>query len=319
MVYNIVGSGTLLHGDISLFSHPPNGSVPDILVQTKPNMYFVRASLSVTMLSFFLDATYAQVNDPKSSSTIPTVTALHQTTITNQPAQLPCLVTVNGIAFDTCVETSHPAELSTTSESQLPRITSAPLLENCLVTINGIVYNTCNTFVSTIGDSPITMAPQHTRSNALDQAKCIISSNGGLYNTCGLFLSIIRGCSIMMAPRHTPSNTLDQANCFTTIDGRVSHTCAGADTSACEELSDCRQLNAPCLTTLTAPEGHAVVVDCEGGFESGHPRTVTSLSPPPSSPTTVCVENRCYDVIGTFGSPASANATPTQTISKDEL
>ena len=273
-------------------------------------MYFLRTSLSVAVLSFFLGSTYAQVNDPKSPSTIPTVTA---------PAQLPCLVTVNGIAFNTCVEASPPAELSTTSESQLPRITSAPLQANCLVTINGIVYNTCSIFLSTIGNSPITVAPQHTPSNAFNQANCLITSNGIVYNTCGLFLSTIRGCPIMMAPRHTSSKTLDQANCFTTIDGRVSNTCAGADISPCDSLSDCRQPNAPCLTTLTAPEGHAVVVDCGGGFESGHSRTMTSPSSPPSTPTTVCAENRCYDVVGTFGSPASANATPTQTISKEEL
>lgn len=283
-------------------------------------MYFVPASLSVTVLSFFLGATYAQVNDPKSSSTIPTVTVTYHTTVTNQPAQLPCLVTVNGIAFNTCVETSTPAELSTTSESQLPHITSAPLqAKKCLVTINGIVYNTCSLFLSTIGDSPITMAPRETPSNTVDQGNCLITSNGIVYNTCSIFMSTIGGCPIMMAPRHPSSNTLDPANCFTTIDGRVSNTCAGANISPCESLSDCRQPNAPCLTTLTAPEGHAVVVDCGGGFESGHPSTVTSPSSPPSTPTTVCVENRCYDVIGTFGSPASANATPTQTISKGEL
>lgn len=226
---------------------------------------------------------------------------------------------MNGIAFNTCVEASPSTELSTTPESQLPHITTAPLQAKCLVTINGIVYNTCSLFLSTIKDSPITMAPQHTPSNTFDQANCLITRDGVVYNTCGLFLSTIRGCPIMMAPRHTPGNTLDQANCFTTMDGRVSDTCAGANTLPCEGLSSCREPNAPCLTTVTAPEGHVVVVDCGYGFESGHPPTMTSPSSPPSTPTTVCMENRCYDVIGTFGSPASATATPTQTLSKEEL
>jgi hypothetical protein len=313
-VYKNVGSVTFVCNVTFSCSHILQTTLfPRYLSSDQVNMYFVRASLEVVALSFLLGITYAQVNDPKSSSTIPTVTALYQTTITSLPVQIPCLITVNDIAFNTCIDASTTAQSSTTSKSP---ITTGPLQKKCLVTINGIVYNTCGIFLSTIHDSPITMAPKETPSNTLEQRNCLTTENGIVYNTCGLFLSTIRGCPMMMAPRYTPSDSLDHA---TTIDGRVSDPCASVDTLPCEGLPGCRQLNAPCLTTLTAPEGHTVVVDCGDGFESNHSPTMTSLSSPSSTPTTVCIENRCFDVIGTFGSPASAKATPTQTLSKGEL
>jgi hypothetical protein len=231
-------------------------------------MYLLRASLSVTVLSFFLGTTYAQDYDPESSSIIPTITAPPHTVISNQPEQASCLLTVNGIVFNTCTEAT---ELSATSKSRL-----TPVLHQakCQVTINGHVYDTCATFTSTSGGSQITVAP-----------------------------------------RHSPSNTPEQKNCFTTIQGRVYDICDGANILT----RGCRQLNAACLTTLTAHEGHVVVVDCGDGFQSGYPPTMTSPSSPSAEPTTVCIKNRCFDVIGTFGSPASATAIPTQTRSKDEL
>src|SRR5277367_1026372 len=100
-------------------------------------MYFLRASLSVTVLSFFVGATYAQDYDPE-SSIIPTTTAPPYTTITNQPAQPPCLFTMNGIVFDTCFEASYPAEVP---ESQLPQITRTLFQSRCLVTINNHVFD----------------------------------------------------------------------------------------------------------------------------------------------------------------------------------
>jgi hypothetical protein len=236
-------------------------------------MYFLRTSLSVTVLSFFLGTTYAQVNDPKSSST-----TAPPHTITNQPAQTPCLLTVNGIVFNTCIKASRPGELSTTPESQPQDITTAPWQGKCLITINGIVYNTCSLFLSTIGDSQITVAPRNTASKTFLQGKCQTTKNGRVFNICD-------------SPNSVP------------IDGSPGY----------------RQLNAACLTTLTAREGHIVVVDCGDGFESGHPPTMTSPSSDNAKPTTVCIERRCFDVIGTFRSPASATATPTQTQLKGEL
>ena len=233
-------------------------------------MYFLRASLSVTVLTFFLGATYAQDYDPE-SSIIPTTTAPPSTTITNQPAQASCLLTVNGIVLDTCLEATDPAELS---GSQLPHFTPTPLQANCWLTVDGHVFKICDLRTSKVGDSQITVAPQKS-----------------------------------------PSKTPEAANCLTTIHGKVYDICEGGDILT----RGCRQPNAACLTTLTAHEGHVVVVDCGDGFESGHPPTMTSPSPHSAKPTTVCIENRCFDVVGTFGSPASATATPTQTQSKDEL
>jgi hypothetical protein len=233
-------------------------------------MYFLRASLSLTVLIFFLGATYAQDYDPE-SSIIPTTTAPPHTTITNQPAQAPCLFTMNGIVFDTCSKASHPAELS---ESQLPHTTPTPFHAGCLVTINNHVFDTCILSTSNIGNSQITVTP-----------------------------------------RKSSSNQPQAVNCYTTVGTKSIWTCGAAETLT----PGCRQPNAACLTTLTAHEGHVVVVDCGDGFESGHPPTMTSPSPNPAKPTTVCIENRCFDVVGTFGSPASATATPTQTQSKDEL
>jgi len=233
-------------------------------------MYFLHASLSVTVLTFLLGATYAQDYDPESSIIPGTTTAPPSTTITNQPAQASCLLTMDGIVLDICVETSHPAGLS---ESQLPHITPTPLQATCWVTIDGHGYFICD-------------------------------------NT-----SIVGGSHLTVTPERSPSKSPEAANCFTTIHGKVYDICDGADIST----RGCRQLNAACLTTLTAHEGHVVVVDCGDGFESGYPPTITSPSPYPAKPTTVCIENRCFDVIGTFGSPASATATPTQTQSKDEL
>jgi hypothetical protein len=230
-------------------------------------MYFLRASLSVTVLSFFLGATYAQDYDPESSSIIPTITAPPHTTTTNQPDQVPCLLTVNGIVVNTCVEAT---ELSTTLESRLRHVLHAV---KCETTISGKVHYTCG--LSTIpADSQTTVASRHSHSNAPEQK-----------------------------------------NCFTTINGRVYDICDGANILT----RGCRQLNAACLTTLTAHEGHVVVVDCGDGFKSGYPPTTTSPSSHSAQPTTVCIENRCFDVIGTFGSPASATAIPTHTQSKDEL
>jgi hypothetical protein len=237
-------------------------------ISNQANMYFLRASLSVTVLSFFLGTTYAQDYDPESSSIIPTITAPSHTMITNQPEQASCLLTVNGIVINTCTEAT---ELSATPESRLPHVLHEA---KCDVTIDGHVYDTCATFTSTFGGSQITVAP-----------------------------------------RHSPSNTPEQKNCFTTIQGVVYNICSGVDILT----RGCRQLNAACLTTLTAHEGHVVVVDCGDGFESGYPPTMTPPPSPSAEPTTVCIENRCFDVIGTFGSPASATATPTQTQSKDEL
>ena len=181
-------------------------------------MYFLRPSLSVTVLSFFFGATYAQDYDPE-SSIIPTTTAPPHTMTTRQPR---CLVTTGGSVRDTCI------------------------------------------FFSTIEDSQTT------------------------------------------APRESPGTMPEAVNCYTT---RVYDTCPGHALLA----------HTTCLTTLTAHEGHVVVVDCGDGFESGYPPTMTLPSPHPAAPTTVCIENRCFDVIGTFGSPTSSAATPTQTQSKDEL
>jgi hypothetical protein len=224
-------------------------------------MYFLRASLSVTVLSFFLSATYAQDYDPE-SSIIPTTTAPPYTTIINQP---PCVFTMNGIVFDTCFEASHPAELS---ESQPPHITHTFFQPRCLVTINGHVFDTCSVFTSTIGDSKMTVAP-----------------------------------------RKSTTKLPGAVNCYTTTHGRIIDTC----------LREALSTHATYLTTLTAHKGDIVVVNYGDGFESGHPPTMTLTSPRPTKPTTVCIKNRCYDVIGTFGSPASATAKPTQTRSKDEL
>jgi hypothetical protein len=231
-------------------------------------MYFLRASLSVTVLSFFLGATYAQDYDAESTSIIPTITAPPHTTITNQPDQVPCLLTVNGVAFNTCVEAT---ELSTTPESRLHHLIRQA---SCEITVNGKVYYTCTRLGTTDGGSQTTVAP-----------------------------------------RHKSSNMPEQKNCFTTIGGRVHDICNGAQILT----RGCRQLNAACLTTLTAHEGHVVVVDCGDGFKSGHPPTMTSPSSHSAEPTTVCIKNRCFDVIGTFGSPVSATVRPTHTKSKDEL
>jgi len=146
------------------------------------------------------------------------------------------------------------------------------------------------------------------------QATCVVTYGGHVYRICD-HAPIVRGSHLTVTPEGSPSKSPEAANCFTTIHGKVYDICDGADIST----RGCRQLNAACLTTLTAHEGHVVVVDCGDGFESGYPPTITSPSPYPAKPTTVCIENRCFDVIGTFGSPASATATPTQTQSKDEL
>jgi hypothetical protein len=226
-------------------------------------MYFLRASLSVIVLSFFLGATYAQDYDPESSSIIPTTTAPPHATITNQA---PCGLTEGNTVFGVC------DELSTTPE------THTLLQPKCLVTINSHVFDTCSLVMTTIGDSQITMAP-----------------------------------------RYNPSTMPEEVNCITTKSGLIIYDCEAAFILPTEELSDYRQVNAACLTTLTAREGHVVIVDCGDGFESGYPPTTTSPSFRPAKPTTVCIEDRCFDVVGTFGSPASATATPTQTQSKDEL
>lgn len=227
-------------------------------------MYFLRASLSVAVLNFFLGATYAQDYDPE-SSIIPTTTAPPHTTITNQP---PCLSTINGIVFDTCPEASHPAELS---ESQPPQITHTFVQRRCQVTIDGTVRDTCSAFSSTTRNSQITAAPQKSTTKLPGAVNCYTTIHGRAYDTCP-------------------------------VEAFLAHTTY--------------------LTTLTAQKGHVVVVGCGDGFKSGHPPTMTLPSPPLTKPTTVCIKDRCFDVIGIFGSSASATAKPTkptQTKSKDEL
>lgn len=137
------------------------------------------------------------------------------------------------------------------------------------------------------------------------QPGCLVTRSGSVKNTC-IFFSTIEHSQTTAPPRKSPGTMPEAVNCYTT---RVIYTCLGHALSA----------HTTCLTTLTAHEGHVVVVDCGDGFESGYPPTMTLPSPHPAAPTTVCIENRCFDVIGTFGSPASAAATPTQTQSKDEL
>jgi hypothetical protein len=212
-------------------------------------MYFLRASLSVIVLSIFFGATCAQDYDPE-SSIIPTATAPPYTMTAHRPG---CTVTIGGIEKDTCI------------------------------------------YFSTIQDSQTT-APPHTMTT--HRPGCMVTTSGTVKNTC-IFFSTIEDSQTTAPPRKSPGTIPEAVNCYTT---RVINTC----------LRGALLAHTPCLTTLTAHEGHVVVVDCGDGFESGYPPTMTA-------PTTVCIENRCFDVIGTFGSPASAAATPTQTQSKDEL
>jgi hypothetical protein len=122
------------------------------------------------------------------------------------------------------------------------------------------------------------------------------------------------------APQHTSSShDASQAGCLVTVTEHgiptVINLCSDVTTTPLHP----RPRPLPqCLTTVKLPDGQVVVVNCGEAFASGnHPKTTPTA--PASTPITTCIEDGCYEIIGTFGSATSTTAAPAQAYLKDEL
>jgi hypothetical protein len=205
-------------------------------------------------------------------------------------AQAGCLQTIikNGTptVVDLCIPS--PTDNSLTTSAPQHASNSHDSLDGCLVTVtkNGIrtVLDLCGDATPSAADSQIIIGPPQPSSDTCRTT--IIDANGSPH---------VVGCK---NPR--------------------SVAVSGITSSPTQIPINQHQSNAACLTTLTQKDGQVVVVSCGNGFASGHPPT-TTITDPTATPTTICIEDRCFEVIGTFGSATPTSATPTPTHRNDEL
>jgi hypothetical protein len=206
-------------------------------------------------------------------------------------AQLGCIQTITKKGTTSVVDlcfASPPDDSATTTTTQHPSISHHDSPDGCLTTVtkNGIgtVLDLCSDVATSTADLQTTTAP-----------------NDPLSDVCTTTLFDAQG-----NPHVVECGNLHRV---------VVPTITSAPT---QNLIIQQQFNTACLTTLTKKDGQVVVVNCGNGFAFSHPPTTTTQGPT-STPTTICIEDRCFEVIGTFGSATPTSPTPTPTHLNDEL
>ena len=202
-------------------------------------------------------------------------------------------VTKDGIktVIDICGPIPPPDDFTISTAPQQTPISDPDSLAGCLqkVTRDGIVVTINICAITSTGDSSITAAPESSPTS-LNHPR----------SDCQIILHHADGTSTTMDCGAFPASPITRVPSQHTS---ISH----------------HQFFTACLTTLVAPDGQIVVVSCGNGFDLGHPATANTPAPT-STPATICMENRCFEAVGTFGSASTTTETaPTQTHLKDEL